>query len=223
MTRDEIKLKLLLNLLSEFSERYDEILKLNEELIRKLEEEAKIDPLTGLPNRKGLQDELYKQLNRIKRKKGETLCLGILDLDNFKLINDTFGHIEGDKVLKEVAKILKRHLRSYDIIGRWGGDEFIVGIVDCEFVNNPSVCKSCPVYTRIVKDIEKLGKRYGINLGASIGTVKIPLETQDINEALKIADRRLYMAKKLGKHRLVNNFVEKELLEKGFLKKDKEN
>jgi diguanylate cyclase (GGDEF)-like protein len=220
MNKDEIKLKLLLNLLTEFSERYDEILKLNEELIKKLEEEAKIDYLTGLPNRKALHEELTKQINRIKRKKGETLCLGILDLDNFKLINDTFGHIEGDKVLREVARIIKSHLRNYDIFGRWGGDEFIIGVVDCEFVRDPSKCKKCPIYHRIVQDIAKIGKRYGVDLGASFGTVKIPIEAEDIETAIKIADRRLYTAKRLGKHRIVNDFIEKELIEKGILKKE---
>jgi len=219
MTRDEIKLKLLLNLLTEFSERYDEILKLNEELIKKLEEEAKIDPLTGLPNRKALHEEITKQINRIKRKKGETLCLGILDLDNFKLINDTYGHIEGDKVLKEVAGVIKRHLRNYDIFGRWGGDEFIIGVVDCEYVNDPVRCRRCPVYHRIIEDIVAIGKRYGVDLGASFGTVKIPLEATDFETAIKIADRRLYTAKNLGKHRIVNDFIERDLIEKGIIKK----
>jgi diguanylate cyclase (GGDEF)-like protein len=217
MSREKIKLRLLLNLLTEFSERYDEILKLNHELIKKLEEEAKIDPLTGLPNRKALQKEIIKQINRIKRKTNETLCLGILDLDNFKLINDTFGHIEGDKVLKDVADILRRHLRSYDIYGRWGGDEFIIGIVDCEYIKKPEKCKQCPVYYRIVADIRTIGQRYGINLGASLGTVKIPLEAEDFESAIKIADRRLYIAKDLGKHMIVNDIVEKELKEKGLI------
>jgi diguanylate cyclase (GGDEF)-like protein len=213
MNRDEIKLRLLLNLLTEFSERYDEILKLNEELIKKLEEEAKIDPLTGLPNRKALHEEIVKQINRIRRKMDETLCLGILDLDNFKLINDNFGHIEGDKVLKEVADILRRHLRNYDVYGRWGGDEFIIGVVDCEYIDKPDECRNCPVYRRIVRDIELIGRRYGVDLGASFGTVKIPMESEDFEEAIKIADRRLYTAKNLGKHRIVNDIIEKELKE----------
>ncbi len=216
MDRNEIKLKLLLNLLTEFSERYDEILKLNEELIKKLEEESKIDALTGLANRKALEEEIQKQINRIKRKGDETLCLGLLDLDNFKLVNDTYGHLEGDKVLKEVAQILKRNLRNYDIYGRWGGDEFLIGVVDCDYINDPEKCVVCPVYQRIKLEIENIGKRYNIPLSASFGTVKIPLETDNYEEAIKIADRRLYMAKDLGKHTVVNDIVEKKLKEKDF-------
>ncbi len=211
MNREEIKLKLLLNLLTEFSERYDEILKLNEELIKKLEEEAKIDPLTGLPNRKSLQEEIIKHLKRIERGKEEKLCLGILDLDNFKLVNDTYGHVEGDRVLKEVAQILRENLRNYDIYGRWGGDEFIIGVVDCEYFDKPEKCRKCPIFYRILKRIREIGKRYHIALGASFGTVKIPYETTDFDEAIKIADRRLYIAKEMGKHTMVNDIIEKEL------------
>ena len=202
MISPEHKIRLLLNLLEEISERYDEILQENRRLLKELHKEATTDQLTGLLNRRALLEVLKREVARVVRSDKDTLCLCFLDLDNFKKINDTYGHIEGDKVLKKVAEILKKSLRLYDIVGRWGGDEFVLGIVNCEYYNNPQMCKRCPVYTRIAQEIRKLGKEYNIPLDASCGGVKIPKETTSLDEALKIADKRLYDVKKSGKGNL---------------------
>ncbi len=126
------------------------------------------------------------------------------------MVNDNFGHKEGDKVLKAVADILRKSLRKYDIVGRWGGDEFSVGIIDCTYFNDEEHCANCPLFSRMAAEIGKLDELYGVDFGASFGIVKIPKETTDLEEALKIADRRLYVSKRHGKHRIVNEFNEKD-------------
>ncbi len=204
MIPPEIKLKLLLNILEEISEKYDEILKENKKLLKELHKQATTDHLTGLLNRRALLEALRKEVERIKgSNRKNTLCLCFMDLDNFKLINDTFGHAEGDKVLKAFASILRETLKSYDIVGRWGGDEFVAGVINCENFDNPEICKTCPYYHKILEEVKKMGKCYAISLGVSCGVAKIPTETEDLDEALRIADRRLYKAKKEGKGKVV--------------------
>ncbi|HID78938.1 MAG TPA: GGDEF domain-containing protein [Aquifex aeolicus] len=203
MTRQEWKIRLLLNILKEISERYDEILEENKKLLEQLHREATTDQLTGLLNRKALLEELKKEIAKIKRHNKETLCLCFVDMDFFKKINDTYGHAEGDKVLKEFAKILKSNVRVYDIVGRWGGDEFILGIINCEYFNDPKVCKKCPIFERISKNVKALGNKYNIPLNVSCGVAKIPSEVKDLEKALQLADKRLYTAKKLGKGRVI--------------------
>ncbi len=203
MTRHEWKIRLLLNILEEISERYDEILEENKKLLEQLHREATIDQLTGLLNRKALLEELRKEIAKINRYNKENLCLCFVDIDFFKKINDTYGHAEGDKVLKEFAKILKSNVRVYDIVGRWGGDEFILGIINCEHFNNPKVCKNCPIYERISENVKTLGSKYNIPLNVSCGVAKIPSEVKDLEKALQLADKRLYRAKNLGKGRII--------------------
>ena len=81
------------------------------------------DALTGLLNRRGFMDGLHRELRRMDRR-GEYGALLVLDLDNFKLVNDTAGHLAGDEVLRTTAEVLRRRLRATDVIGRLGGDEF---------------------------------------------------------------------------------------------------
>jgi diguanylate cyclase (GGDEF)-like protein len=214
MITPQDKLRLLLNLLEEITYKYDEILKYNQYLIKRLEEEARTDVLTGLLNRRAVEEEVKKEINRIRRHAEETLCLGILDLDNFKKINDNFGHNEGDKVLKRVAKIIRSSIRNFDIAGRWGGDEFLIGIINCSCMENSKCCMNCPVYYRMVSEIKKIGKEYGIPLSASFGTVFIPWEALDFEKAIKLADLRLYKAKDSGKGIIINFYIERELKEK---------
>jgi len=203
MIPPELKVKLLLNLLEEISERYDEILAENRELVKELHREATTDHLTGLLNRRALLQALQREIERIRESNKDTLCLCFIDLDNFKQINDRFGHAEGDKVLKTFARILREELRVYDIAGRWGGDEFIVGIVNCPYFNQPNICVHCPFFEEVKQRVLRLSTQYDGILSLSCGVAKIPLETLNLEEALQIADRRLYKAKKSGKGKIV--------------------
>ncbi len=203
--REKQKIQILLNLLEEITQSYDEILKENQKLLKALEKEATTDHLTGLLNRRAVLEALKREIERIKRDKGETLCLCFADLDNFKQVNDKFGHNEGDKVLKEFANILRKSLRAYDIVGRWGGDEFLVGVINCDYFHDREKCKNCPIYGRISEQLKKVGEKYGIPLGVSCGAVKIPTEVTDLEEAIKLADKRVYEAKERGKGKLITD------------------
>ncbi len=86
-----------------------------------------IDSLTGLLNRRGILHQLEHELERVVRN-GDQLAVAFLDLDRFKQVNDRYGHRAGDQILRDVARVLTRSLRGCDVVGRWGGDEFVIGL-----------------------------------------------------------------------------------------------
>ncbi|MEA2006280.1 MAG: diguanylate cyclase [Acidobacteriota bacterium] len=167
------------------------------------------DSLTEILNRRAVIDSLIKEISRSGRER-KPLCIAMLDIDHFKAINDTYGHVAGDKVLKEVVTRAKAGLRPYDIIGRFGGEEFVLGIV------NTDQEKSIEITERIRKNIcEKpiRVERKNLNVSVSIGLTNItPPEIIDPNgvldEMIKIADDALYEAKEMGR----NKVIYKELL-----------
>jgi diguanylate cyclase (GGDEF)-like protein/PAS domain S-box-containing protein len=101
-----------------------------EELVRELDSQARTDPLTSLPNRRWLPDELQRELTRAERQNFE-LCLAVIDLDQFKHFNDRNGHQAGDELLREAADRWRSALRTSDFLARYGGDEFIALLPDC--------------------------------------------------------------------------------------------
>jgi len=167
------------------------------------------DSLTEILNRRAVIDSLIKEISRSGRER-KPLCIAMLDIDHFKAINDTYGHVAGDKVLVEVVTRAKAGLRPYDIIGRFGGEEFVIGIV------NTDQEKSIEITERIRKNICEMPFRVGrknLNVSVSIGLTNItPPEIIDptgvLDEMIKIADDALYEAKEMGR----NKVVYKELL-----------
>ncbi len=160
-------------------------------LLRDLRTRATVDMLTGLHNRAFVFDTLAKLINMAKRRKDMTYCLAYLDLDNFKRVNDLYGHGEGDSVLREVAQIIQGSFRSGDVVGRIGGDEFIIIVYNCKkqaFLNR---------LEKIRRRIEDTFSRYGLSL--SYGVVTVPEEGTDINMVLKLADKRMYYMKRRKK------------------------
>jgi diguanylate cyclase (GGDEF)-like protein len=155
------------------------------------------DPLTGVYNRQYLEDYLLKLIKKAKRNKNEKIMVIFFDLDNFKPINDNFGHNTGDKVLKEVADIIKSHFREYDLISRFGGDEFVA------VIENPPAS----IYDRInrLKEIiEDTFRNYNISI--SLGVSNYPddvdeklLDEEKVIKLLDIADNRMYENKKENK------------------------
>ena len=92
---------------------------------------AVFDALTGLPNRTAILQTLAKELNRTRRERAP-LSVGLVDIDHFKQINDTYGHLAGDAVLRQAAVRLQAPLRSYEAVGRWGGEEFLIILPGCD-------------------------------------------------------------------------------------------
>lgn len=120
-----------------------------------------------------------------------------MDLDNFKLVNDTLGHQAGDKVLQAVARILKQNVKPEDIIGRYGGDEFVIVVKQ---VRNRKVLEE--LSHKILSAVVALDyhTQDGIELSCSLGAALAPQDGTDLNQLLYIADRRLYGAKRRGKN-----------------------
>ena len=156
--------------------------------------QAKNDSLTQLLNRKGLLDQLEIEIERSHRHQ-RPLALMLLDIDQFKMINDQLGHHAGDLTVIEVAEVLKSTLRNIDLISRYGGDEFIVVLPD----TNESA--ALLIADRIRTKIEALSQRTQ-TISVSIGISLLGTEKLVGPELIKRADNAMYQAKSLGKNRV---------------------
>ena len=139
----------------------------------------------------------------------------MIDLDSFKLVNDIYGHIAGDKILIYFAELIRKIIRENDLAGRMGGDEFIVFLQN---VSDEDILKSKAEYLneKILKSArELLGEDMEIPLGASIGAIFVPDEGRDFQNLYEKADRALYEVKRRGKHGIAiygeNNWAGKKL------------
>jgi len=160
-------------------------------LEEKLEKSAHFDVLTGACNR-GYGMILLKQQIKLAHRKKHPILLAYIDIDNFKIINDTYGHKEGDKNLKEVVKLFKITLREIDIICRVGGDEFLLIFPDSSFNDAPLIRE------KLNKKLEKLNRNHKklYNLGLSIGiSYYNPSNPLSIDELISIADENMYKEK----------------------------
>jgi two-component system chemotaxis response regulator CheY len=176
------------------------IIDLNRELAaksEKLEEAARTDPLTGLPNRRAIEEWAARQLRGAVRH-GFPLWVAIGDIDNFKSINDSFGHDAGDIVLKTFADVLKNNTRASDICGRLGGDEFLLVITHVETAHVEATVN------RFRQQFAALSfplQGQSVNVSASFGVAGI--ESKDAYEfgsLLRKADQMLYEAKRSGRN-----------------------
>jgi len=174
------------------------IIKIIKESNEKLEHLAKYDTLTNIPNRRTFRDTLLKYIALAKRN-NEPLSLLFLDLDNFKSVNDSFGHKVGDEVLKEVAYILKTNTRDSDICARWGGEEFVLAFM------NTNIEKSFEVAEKIRTILEhsiKLKNLTGKSVTISAG-VTLYEKNESIDNFVSRADSAMYEAKNAGKNKIV--------------------
>lgn len=154
-----------------------------------LEERAVVDPLTKVYNRSAGRQYIMKALAEMRP--GETSVFMLLDLDHFKQLNDTLGHMCGDEALKDVAEILKSHFRRYDIVCRLGGDEFVVFIqrIPLEVLDR--------VLTSLLKKMELVYEREGVKVAITIsaGIALVPEHGSTFEELYEKADRALYQVK----------------------------
>ncbi|OWY38114.1 sensor domain-containing diguanylate cyclase [Xenophilus sp. AP218F] len=149
---------------------------------------ANHDRLTGLANRNLFYDRLQHAINRVNRS-GKRLALLFLDLDRFKPVNDTYGHVIGDRVLQQIALRIKEVVRSEDTVARIGGDEFVILMEDIE--SNREADK---VVGRLKQAIQRpyLVEAHQIRVGVSIGIAYYPEDGLLIDELLAVADRKMY-------------------------------
>lgn len=160
-------------------------------------QKALIDPLTGLPNRAAWSERLDLEVNAWHQH-GNNLSLAMLDLDHFKRINDGYGHLAGDKVLKIIANVLRKRLRPTDFIARFGGEEFVLlmpnsSLADAEAVGNVlrAAIEACPFHF----------KGEPVTITVSMGVAQFqPGERSDL--VLKRADAALYRAKAAGRNQV---------------------
>ena len=158
----------------------------------KVEAEANLDSLTSLFNRRSLERALEEFFTLCKQSK-MPFSLVFIDLDNFKYVNDNYGHHVGDLVLAKVAKVLRTNMRAKDIVGRWGGDEFVAIMPNTDLENAKKVLE------RIKSQLEKMeilaeGRRFKVSISA--GVVQCGENFQSLLDMIKEADRLMYMEKK---------------------------
>ena len=160
---------------------------------------ASHDHLTGLLVRPIFTEQLTVELNRCRRYKRE-LSLIMLDIDNFKSVNDSHGHAVGDEVLKQFSRVLKDNVREIDCICRFGGEEFIILLPETS-------AESAQLFAeRILGQIQKIrikARRKNIRITASIGVVSYPRHYKSLRRLLTAADEAMYQAKSAGKNRVV--------------------
>ncbi len=181
-----------------------ELMRMNDELRREIFErenyekvllhQANHDTLTGLPNRQLLFDRLQQAIAYVDRN-SSMLALMLVDLDSFKIINDTMGHVAGDALLKEVAGRIQACLRKYDTVARFGGDEFVIIANDMPDIHD-IVGFTDKVFDMFQQPFELLGKP--VFATASIGLAIYPLQSRSTDCLLKMADTAMYQAKSEG-------------------------
>ncbi len=178
-----------------------------EQLRKHLSHVAKHDALTGLPNRENITGLLQEMLEQTQ-KSGSSLSVMFADLDGFKRVNDNYGHLCGDELLKQVADRLKYSLRPEDVVARIGGDEFLVVLPN---IDNKDDCEK--IADRIIHNVGKEYSLFGetLNMGISLGAATSPVHSTKLDELLNIADKAMYKAKTRGKNRLVY-YVDKDMI-----------
>jgi len=158
---------------------------------------ANTDGLTGLDNRRRFFDILEREMFSA-RIKGKSLCMMMLDIDHFKNVNDTYGHLAGDMILRQMGKILKENTYSLDVAGRYGGEEFVILMPETSY---STAIKAAEKLRKIIDECHwDIGEKR-ISITVSIGIASI--DSSDSLELIKRADKALYEAKKQGRNCIV--------------------
>jgi diguanylate cyclase (GGDEF)-like protein len=168
-------------------------------LVRQLETTARTDDLTGLCNRRSVNETLERLWQQTARG-GRGFAVMLIDLDDFKLVNDEYGHLRGDQVLRQAGRMIQANCRQVDVAARYGGDEFCVLMPDCEAAEAEQVAG------RLLRACERAGARSAPGeprLGISVGVAATGLSRPEgAEELLRHADEALYAAKAAGKGRV---------------------
>jgi two-component system, cell cycle response regulator len=164
-----------------------------------LRELASRDPLTGLWNHGAIIDILTKEITRAERE-GAHVAVALVDLDHFKSINDTYGHLVGDQVLREAAQVMCSSIRPYDAVGRLGGEEFLVVLPGCDQINAVGHAERLRLALNRIAVNTPSGP---VHFTASFGVTVVGPETRvDARTAIQTADSAMYDAKRAGRDRV---------------------
>lgn len=177
---------------------FKDMIKINEQR-KSLEIAATVDGMTGLFNFRYFDASLKRILESATRR-SQKLTVGILDLDYFKKVNDTYGHPAGDEVLRQMGDLIQKSLRPFDIAARYGGEEFAIILPECDRDDAFKVCE------RLRENIEKkyfIFEGQKINITASIGVTTFPDCAQTGEDLVRQSDLALYQAKKNGRNKVV--------------------
>jgi diguanylate cyclase (GGDEF)-like protein len=165
-------------------------------VLLKLEHMAVLDKLTGAHTRGAFLEAGEKEKSRALRK-GHPLSLVMVDLDNFKRVNDLHGHNTGDFVLRKISGLVQSHIRKYDILGRWGGDEFVLLL--------PETAKgeALRVAEKLRQCIHQDAALHALQVTASIGVYQVEDLEESLSKVIEKADRKMYAAKEEGRNKVV--------------------
>ena len=174
-----------------------ELVKLHKELDR-VSLQARHDPLTGALNRKGMDEAFDRELSNMRRKES-ALSVALLDIDNFKKINDTMGHATGDSALAHLAAVARECMRPQDTLARYGGEEFVILLPDTP------LDQGVEAMTRLQRELTKrffLAGTEKVLITFSAGVAQLAADEKGA-EAIKRADQAMYLAKRAGKNRVL--------------------
>lgn len=173
--------------------------------LRRHRSRSSSDALTGLFNRAYFEEFLAAEIRRSKRY-AKSFAVGMVDIDRFKLFNDSYGHAAGDEALKAVATILRRSVRRSDLVGRYGGEEMV--LVMPETTLNQARIRMEAIRVAVAAEAIKLPKREEtVRVTVSAGVACWPTDAENPDDLLHIADARLFHAKALGRNRVVSSSV----------------
>ncbi len=179
------------------------ILTLQSEQLKAREEfqqQATHDHLTGIWNRSAIFDLVHREFE-IALRSGSTLGIMMLDVDSFKKVNDTHGHLAGDEVLREITRRILRALRSTDLVGRYGGEEFLILLPNCGS-HEVRLCAERILESMVDRPVTVDSSEIAITV--SLGTTVLDPALSAEKEALAAADNALYIAKKSGRNRVAS-------------------
>jgi diguanylate cyclase (GGDEF)-like protein len=168
------------------------------EMNRSLDLATRIDPMTGLANRRDIMEKIEREFSRSQRHQ-RTFSVMLVDLDNFKSVNDTYGYFDGDDVLVEVARVLMGCVRNEDVCARWGGEEFLFLLTETALDGAVTLAKKV---LDSISMTEFKANRPGIRITTSIGLCEY-VSGQSIYDCISSADQALRQAKQGGKNRFV--------------------